>query len=58
MKKKTRKYKRYKFDMHDYAYLFGVTYGTVRNYAAQGKFNPYDIRSVCEFYYSLKKNKG
>jgi hypothetical protein len=48
-------YKYYHYSLKDLALLFGLTYGTVKNYAAQGKFNPNDLGSIAEFYLIRKK---
>ena len=42
--------RQYKFDVHGLADLFGRGEQTIRNWIREGKFDPNDLKSLCELY--------
>lgn len=48
---------RYKFTLLDVAKAFGLSYRGLIYWKNKKKFNPNDIKSICEFYHSRKKKE-
>ncbi len=53
--KKTRC--RYKFSLKDYSKALELSYNTIKKYSAERKFDPKNIKSICELYYKRKLRK-
>lgn len=57
-RKTANRYKRFRFNYSDYSRLTGLKVDTLRKYAYLGKFDPYDIVSVCKFAWAQNEKRG